>query len=101
LPEDVARSAGLDPSQTKEGQLFEAASLTCSHCKVAVVKNPLRTRERATCPKCGHHYICDFCAMKMKEPDYTHTPFDKVVDDTLNLAAKGYSFSSPQKLILP
>lgn len=80
LPEDIARASGLDPRYCIEGKKFEAATLTCSHCKTAVVKNPLRTRERATCFKCGHHYICDLCAEDMRKPDYSHLPYDKMLD---------------------
>lgn len=95
LPEDIARASGYDPQFCKEGKLFEAASLTCSHCKISVVKNPLRQRERATCFKCGWHYVCDFCAAEMREPDYNHTPYEKVVAAVLRQAALG----SPGKLI--
>lgn len=82
LPAEVAISQGLDPSQCGEGKMLEAASLTCSHCKVAVVKNPLRTRERAYCPKCDH-YICDLCEAQRLAPDYNHAPFEKIVEDGL------------------
>ena len=84
LPDDVALAAGYDPTLCREGKVYEAASLTCAHCKVVVIKNPGRTRERANCPKCGHHYICDICAIRMDLPDYSHLPYDKLVDLTLN-----------------
>ena len=96
LPEDIARKVGYDPKFCQEGKLFEAATLTCSHCKCAVVKNPLRTRERHTCIKCGGHYICDGCAYQATMPDYVHTPFDKVIDLHLDAAALG----SPLELLL-
>lgn len=89
LPEDVARLVGYDPKFCGEGKLFEAATLTCSHCKTAVVKNPLRTRERHFCAACSGHYICDGCAFEASQPDYAHTPFDKKIDDTLRAAALG------------
>jgi len=101
LPEDVARASGYDPKHCGEGKLFEAASLTCAHCKCAVVKNPLRQREREVCPKCSHHYICDFCAADARKPDYDHMPFEKLRDVSLNFAAKGMTLGSPQKLLLP
>ncbi len=82
LPEDLARGSGLDPAFCQEGKLFETASLTCSHCKTVVVKNPLRTRERHYCPKCDH-YICDICAFKASQPDYSHFPFEKFADLTI------------------
>lgn len=99
IPEDVARSIGLDPKLAGEGKLLEAATMTCSHCKAAVVKNPFRVRERASCPKCGYHYICDFCAEAMTAADYMHAPFNKVVDDMLTAAAKGFVLGSPRDLL--
>lgn len=44
-----------------EGQVFESAVLTCSHCQTAVVLRPDRSRERHYCMGCDH-YICDVCA---------------------------------------
>jgi hypothetical protein len=96
LTEEEARLSGFDPKQCGEGKLFEAATLTCKHCKVAVVKNPLRTRDRPFCMEC-HHYICDLCAFKAAQPGYVHTPFDKIADDIMTAAALG----SPPKLIMP
>jgi hypothetical protein len=87
LPEDVARKVGYDPRFCQEGKLFEASTMTCSHCKCAVVKNPLRTRERHSCMKCGGHYICDGCAFNATLSDYTHTPFDKVIELTMKAEA--------------
>ena len=97
LPESVARDAGYDPRLCGEGKLLEAASLTCAHCKCAVIKNPLRVRERASCAKCGYHYICDGCAAAAAHPDYTHAPFAKMVDDLLANVTAG----SPINLIIP
>lgn len=98
LSEDVARAVGMDPKLVGEGKLLEAATLTCSHCKAVVMKNPLRERERASCRKCGNHYICDFCAMKADEPDYSHLPFEKLKDLSFNHAAKGL-LGSPLELL--
>lgn len=95
IPEDLARSLGMDPAMVKEGRLLEAATLTCAHCKTAAMKNPLRTRERASCGKCGYHYICDNCAVAMRLPDYTHAPYEKIVED----AAKGVILGSPRDLL--
>lgn len=83
LPEDVALASGYDPSLCREGKKFETDTLTCAHCKVVVVKNPLRIRARADCPKCGHHYICDICDYRTTLADYSHLPYDKFVDLTL------------------
>lgn len=82
LPPDIARQSGYDPRHCGEGRVFEAATLTCSHCKCTVVKNPLRTRERAYCFKCNH-YLCDGCAVAARHPDYVHLPYAKRVDLTV------------------
>lgn len=37
LPEDVARWAGYDPEQCKEGKVFVQDTMTCSHCTNIVV----------------------------------------------------------------
>src|SRR5690242_5306951 len=42
------------------GALQEIPLYVCSHCQAQVVVNPLRTRDRAYCPKCDH-VICDKC----------------------------------------
>lgn len=106
LPEDIARASGYDPLHCKEGKLFEAATLTCAHCKVGVVKNPKRVRERALCFKCGVKYICDFCAADMQRADYEHTPFEKLHADGLDRHAKTLFCDTPvplirQQLVLP
>jgi hypothetical protein len=95
LPEAVARASGYDPAFCKEGGRFEAASLTCAHCKAAVVKNPLRLKERAACMKC-FHYICDLCAALMSLPDYDHMPFERRVDLIV-----GSDKPPPVSLVLP
>lgn len=51
---------GFDPRVFGEGKKYEADIKTCSHCQRGVVKNPLRVRARAYCPKCDA-YICDQC----------------------------------------
>ena len=80
LTEEQARFNGYDPKLAREGRVFEADTLTCSHCKVVVIKNPERTRERHSCMKCGGHFICDACAFNMTLPDYTHVPFEAKVE---------------------
>lgn len=101
LPEEIARGTGLDPKYCGEGKLFEAATLTCSHCKAVVVKNPLRVRERAKCFKCGWHYVCDCCAAEMLEPDYDHLPFEALIDIEQAVAQKGVRIflGTPQQLL--
>jgi len=68
LPEWIARRMG----GVAGSRLIENATLTCCHCKSAVLKNPLRTRERHRCPKCSMQYVCDPCAWRMSQPDYVH-----------------------------
>ena len=99
LPEDIARASGYDPLMCKEGKRLEAATLTCAHCKVTVVKSPLRSRPRETCMKCSGHYICDVCAFRASLPAYTHTPFDRYVDMTADLYARGLTMNSYSDLL--
>lgn len=79
LTEEEAIRHGYHPSQVKEGALFEAATMTCAHCGRIVIRNPLRTRERASCLKCSQ-YICDWCDEERRKPDYVHRPWKAVVD---------------------
>ena len=89
LSELEARQAGYDPKLSGEGKVYEADTMTCSHCKCVVVKNPFRVRERPHCFQCDH-YICDICAVKAKTED-THMPFSKYLDITLTQAINGSS----------
>lgn len=88
LTENVALRLGYDPTLVCEGAVMEAPTLTCVHCKVpnVIIKNPWRTRERASCYKCGNGYVCDNCAIEMKMPDYDHAPFDKKIEQAINSA---------------
>ena len=99
LPEDVARASGYDPAMVAEGKRFEAATLTCAHCKVTVVKSPLRTRERNYCMKCSGKYICDVCGFRATLPDYNHAPYEKYVDVTADLWAKDLMMPSYNELL--
>lgn len=61
---DFIRQCGHNPADfpvVGEGQVYEAATKTCSHCQKVVIMSPTRKRERATCHKCGR-YICDSCS---------------------------------------
>lgn len=84
LPEHIARLAGYDPKQVGEGKVFEAATLTCSHCGQRFIKNTWRIRERATCLHCRNQYICDFCDQARRAPDYVHKPFHAVIEEVLS-----------------
>jgi len=99
LPEDVARSVGYDPALVGEGKLYEQKTMTCSHCKCVVVINPLRIRARENCPKCSNHYICDLCYADMQQADYTHTPYEKLRDDTLEAGSRDIILGSPMELL--
>jgi hypothetical protein len=97
IPAGLARRAGYDPLLCSEGKTFEADTQTCSHCKVVVVMNPDRVRARAHCVYCNH-YVCDLCAIKMKEPEYRHVPFEKLVNIAKDCEAKGVEFD-PKKVL--
>lgn len=60
ISDDVARRAGLPPGAGRG--VFEAPTLTCSHCQRVVVLSPTRVRDRAFCPKCNHG-VCDNCEL--------------------------------------
>ena len=64
------------------GTIFEAPTITCSHCQVIVVMNPARTRPRGYCRKCDH-YICDKveCNLECRS-------FKKFADDFQEAALK-------------
>lgn len=96
LPEDIARQVGYDPRLSGEGKVYEADTMTCSHCRGTVVKNIFRTRERHHCTKCDH-YICDGCAFRASLPDYVHTPFSKVIEQTIRQELLG----TPPGLLVP
>jgi hypothetical protein len=98
LTEEQARLAGYIPELCREGKVYRQETMTCSHCRGSVVKNPFRTRERHSCMKCGGHYICDGCAYIASQPDYVHTPMAKMLDAVKDgkLVTR---MGSPQKLI--
>lgn len=100
IPADVALTIGLDPNLVREGKVLEAATMTCVHCKSAVVKNPFRQRERNYCQKCGGKFICDDCALLARLSAYDHTPFEKRVDLAKDAEAKGTpALGSPLMLL--
>jgi hypothetical protein len=84
---DHRGTPGLDlPGNIGQG-LFEAPTITCSHCQAVFMVNPQRTRERAFCRKCDH-YICDACGAILHDTGICR-PFAKVLDDAQELAARG------------
>jgi hypothetical protein len=97
IPEELAVRAGYDPFLCREGKTFEADTQTCSHCKNVVIMNPERIRARGHCVYCNH-YICDVCTGAMKDPDYKHVPFEKLVDIAKDCEAKGTAFD-PMRIL--
>ena len=62
-----------------EGKVYEAATLSCNHCRVSVVMNLDRIRARFTCPKCDL-YCCDACGAAYAG-NFVCRPFAQVVED--------------------
>jgi hypothetical protein len=58
VPFNPAMVGKPDAMPVGSGQTLESATITCSHCQVVVVLNPLRTRPRGYCQKCDR-YVCD------------------------------------------
>jgi hypothetical protein len=98
IPEWMARQAGYDPALVREGKRYETKTMCCAHCKTHVVPAPTRKLERAHCPKCSYHYICDACAFLASQPDYVHTPFEQKVD--MALSGQPQPLGSPPKLLI-
>jgi hypothetical protein len=88
LPAEMVRQSDLPPGA--RGGMFEAPTVTCSHCQRNIVINPLRSQDkpRAYCAKCDH-YICDNCGVTMKLNGWICYPWKQLEDDLLNQAAKG------------
>ena len=82
VSEEFIRASGKHAPVVKEGQLYESATVTCSHCNAIVILNPDRTRERGYCRKCDS-YICDNpgCSMECRN-------FDKLLDTLQEQAFK-------------
>ena len=85
-PEQAAL-AGHETIPVGRGMRYESATINCSHCSRLVVLNPLRTRERGYCPKCDR-YVCDQCEAERVRTGICK-PFQKVIDEFLENAAKG------------
>lgn len=82
----AATSAPPLPSGAGRG-LFEAPTVTCSHCQKVSIINPLRNRERAYCAKCDH-YICDGCGAAMKA-GVACRPYAQLVAELYDQGARG------------
>jgi hypothetical protein len=73
----------------KPGQMFQSATVTCSHCNRVVVLNPMRTRPRGYCARCDH-YVCD-----SPECNRECVPFQKVLDELQEQAARNLVLGVP------
>jgi hypothetical protein len=69
--------------------MFEAPTITCSHCQTVLIVNPLRTRDRAYCQKCDA-YICDGCGTAMALSGVCK-PFAQLIEEVQEQAAKHQS----------
>lgn len=83
VPVNPAMAGKPSPVAVGAGQLFESPTITCAHCQVVVVLNPLRTRPRGYCPKCDR-YVCDHpvCNAACR-------PFEQVIDQAQERARRG------------
>lgn len=74
-----------------EGGMYEAPTLTCSHCHQQMVLNPMRTRERPYCPKCDR-YVCDRCEVVRVvsgECNPLNAVLDRLQNEAVHLIGKG------------
>jgi hypothetical protein len=77
VDQEALRRAGINAPGVPGGVMFEAPTITCSHCGGAFVINPMRTRERARCGKC-FRYLCDGCGAAHKQ-SLECAPFQSLV----------------------
>src|ERR1700691_5120189 len=82
---DHRESPGLNHPQLGPGSFVERATRNCGQCERLVVLNPKRTRDRASCPKCG--YLCDDCGTSHKLTGRFY-PMVRRIDDFMNKAVK-------------
>lgn len=75
----------LNDQRLSGGVCVEAPVLTCSHCHLQMIVNPMRTRTREYCPKCDHH-ICDGCALVRKVNGGDCVPLNAVIERLQNHA---------------
>lgn len=76
------------------GALMETSTYTCSHCQRVVVKNPLRVRERAYCPKCDH-YLCDECGARRAADGGNCLTFNQIADEVQEAGERGLPVKNP------
>lgn len=90
MSDGLAHLAGL-PDGAGRG-VFEAPTITCSHCQTVVVLNPLRNRERAYCTGCDH-YICDTCGAVRAANGGRCKTIKQIIDEVQTMADKGLPIS--------
>ena len=86
VPDALLRTIGAELPQGAGVGMFEAPTITCSHCQTVLILNPLRTRERAYCQKCDH-YICDGCGAALAASGVCK-PFRQLIEETQEQAAQ-------------
>ena len=74
------------------GQHAEFSTLTCRHCQQVLIKNPLRTRERAFCRKCNH-YLCDRCGVVLAQTQVCRN-IKQIIEDAQETAARSIQSTS-------
>lgn len=99
---DARESPGMGPRGAPfgSGSVNELPIYTCSHCQRGVVVNPLRTRDRAYCPKCDH-VICDQCEAVRVASGGACKPFAQIADEVCEAAVTAEQRSRSSILILP
>ena len=87
VPCNPAMMGKPDPMLVGAGHSMESATVTCSHCQVVVVLNPLRSRPRGYCQKCDR-YVCDspLCNLECR-------PFEAVIEQAQERALRTMALS--------
>ena len=96
ISDELIRAVGPPLPPGAGRGVFEAPTITCSHCQVVVVLNPARVRDRAYCAKCDH-YVCDLCGAALAQTGVCK-PFAQVIEEVQEQAARD---AQRGNLILP
>lgn len=90
LPDALTHATGPELPLGIGRGLFEAPTITCSHCQAIVIVNPLRNRDRGYCSKCDH-YVCDTCnAIRIANGGACKT-FNQIIAEVQEAAAQSES----------
>lgn len=76
----------IAPAALGKGKVHEAPTVTCAHCQLTMISNPLRTRPRGWCRQCDQ-YLCDGC-QAVYAIGFECRSFEAFVDRTLEAAAQ-------------